>query len=121
MVRLVGMSRDNLGTTTRFHQATTAPRLPNQPVVISVAADPKPLHPTVNRNAKGAVTQTNPNTAQFAIVDRFEVQRRMGGILLKQGVVVAGKLPDVSGQFFKSLPEFGRCEVPQTSRTLALR
>lgn len=70
-----------------------------------MVANPEPLHPLCNRNAKRAIAQADAHTAIFSVTDGFELQRWMRQVFFEQNKIFARELLHFLRQRLNALPE----------------
>lgn len=82
-----------------------SPVLANELVILTMRADPKPMHPAGHRQAKCAVVETNSNAVKSTISHSFEMQRRMTWISLELREIPVGYGLNLQRQSVKALPK----------------
>jgi hypothetical protein len=90
--------------------------LAEQPIVVSMTADPEPYEPVRDLDRDGAIVSTDPDRPEAT--DPLEVKRWMTRVLLQAGIGLIGELLDARWQGPVKRPEIGGCVVRQSGVVL---
>ena len=74
-------------------------------VVLAVRANPEPMNAIRDRDAEGAVVETDAHALEATIAHGLERQRRMRWINLQLSKALVGQRLHFNGQGIKRLPE----------------
>jgi len=74
-------------------------------VVLAVCANPEPMNAVRNRDAEGAVVETDAHALEATIAHGLERQRRMRWISLQLSEALVGQRLHFNGQGIERMPE----------------
>ncbi len=93
----------------------------DQAVVVSVGADPEPMHAIGGWQTKCAVLQPDSGAIDPLARQQLEMERRVLGVRLEQPEVLVGKIANLSRQGPVAAPEPDLCRAVHKKRRGRLR
>ena len=93
----------------------------DQAVVVSVGADPEPMHAIGGWQTKCAVLQPDSGAVDPLARQQLEMKRGVLGVRFEQPEVLVGKIATIGRQGPEAAPEPARCRVVHKERRGWLR